>query len=91
MIEIDHTQSQPDYINYEWNIRGADNRVRVVLMERTSIGHYYTALERYAPELGDGIWKHVDGSSVGHGTRLSLAKERIAKLIDGEWKNLVKL
>lgn len=81
---------EPTNTNQEWNIKGADNCVRAVLSKRHDINHYYTSLEKYAPELGDGIWKHVTGSAVGHAKDKDRALDRIERLIDNEWKVYIK-
>jgi hypothetical protein len=82
--------NDPDGIAAKWNIREADNLVRVVLFERPRHNLYYTSLERCARELGDGIWVHVPGSAHGHGNQFASAKARVNAFLNGEWESYLK-
>lgn len=79
---------RPDRTTQKWGIREADNQARVCLMERHDIGHFYTSVE-VMDDLTEGAWRHITGSSAGHGTNRPNAEAYVEALLAGGWRLVV--
>jgi hypothetical protein len=78
---------KPAFIEERWNVREADNRVRICLIQRTDIDHLYTSVE----VLVEDRWSHVVGSAAGHARNRSAAEGRVQRLLDGGWRDIARM
>jgi len=71
----------PDDIVYNFHIRDCDNRMRVVITDRT-VANWHVCYQ-YLSDI-DTTWKHYPGTTSGHGTRWEA--EDMARQLYHQWR-----
>jgi len=76
-----------------WVVKESGNKVHVQLSEHNNgqaeLIHYTSVRRHYSCREGEDGWRHVDGSSIGHGygkDGLEKAEERVANLLAEGWR-----